>query len=448
MSILLIAEAPAERGLYANTLPPPGILSLAASLRARNIACTVHDAQVMPPLHELPAEVTHVGLSIHAGNVTRSRERLRWLRERYPRVQIIVGGPLPSAEPGWFLGDGEADAVVAGEGEETLAEYLRTDDSACVRGLYLRGTDGTAVCTGARGVLADLDTLPFPAYDLVPLARYRVLLSKRRPLSVLMTSRGCPHTCSFCYQPMGRQWRARSPEHVVREVVWQVRTFGVRELCVFDDNFTCDTERAKEICRQLIAADTGVLLQTTNGLRVDRVDAELLALLRRAGFWKVDFAVESGSAETLRRIGKQINLEQAATAICLAKAAGLYTHAYYMLGFPWETLADMEATIAVARRLDADLNQFSRVVPYPGSALGAELTAAQREALFRQDAGVFSGPPPLLPAGMTAAEYLSVSRRAYRQTMYRPGKLVALLRQLPLRSFFELARYALSTGNV
>jgi radical SAM superfamily enzyme YgiQ (UPF0313 family) len=352
--------------------------------------------------------------------------------------------------PELLMRAGHVDAIFGCEGEEALFEYLTVRDKETVKGLYIR--DGSQYhFTGVRNWIQDLDALPFPAFHKVDMGKYNAFPKRARPISLIMTSRGCPFGCIFCSHAMGRKWRARSPENVVQEIVWQVGEFGVKEICIYDDNFSLDIERAKEICALLVEEHVSVKLQFSNGLRADSLDADLLAKLKAAGTWLIGLAPEVGDPEVMRKVKKGFDHAQVLAARSACRRLGISTFGFFMIGFPFETKDSIESTIQFAKKLDCEIVEFNKVIPYPCTEL-YDLIVERGYALDIAQTGVHSyheGSITTHRVGDLAPDDVKdLIRRAYRQYYLRPRKALDLLRTFSMGDLWELATYAIRTGNV
>jgi radical SAM superfamily enzyme YgiQ (UPF0313 family) len=203
----------------------------------------------------------------------------------------------------------------------------------------------------------------------LPRHGYHHLLASARPWATLVSSRGCPHRCTFCdHSVAGHTWRARSVPSLLAELEG-LRAEGVRHVHFYDDGFTRERARALALARGLEAR--GRPLGWNCEARVDEVDAQLLAAMARGGCRLVAFGVESASAATLERLGKGFTPAQVERAFALARTAGLRTLAYAILGSPGEGPAEVADTLRFVRDLGADYAQFSTLAAYPGAPLAA-----------------------------------------------------------------------------
>jgi len=268
------------------------------------------------------------------------------------------------------------DFAIRGEYDEALREVADRlaagdPDWRRVEGLSVRDpASGEVVEVGGYRHVEDLDALPFPAYDLVDFTRYRESVFRRTPAATMITSRGCPYRCNYCWFPQtiyGHKWRAQSPERVVAEMEHLARDFGVREIRVDDDIFELKRSRVLDICRLLQEKDLD--LTWAPQCRPDKMDRELLEEMKKAGCSRILYGCESASQEILDRMHKNGTVEDIENATKWTKAAGIDVHNCFILGFPWDTRETVERTIEYAYGLNAEFCQFGIATPLPGTEL-------------------------------------------------------------------------------
>jgi radical SAM superfamily enzyme YgiQ (UPF0313 family) len=243
--------------------------------------------------------------------------------------------------------------------------------------LTYRNLDGKVVHNPARTLRKDVGSIPWPAYHLFKIERYTNLqpitdgLDLQARSYTLVTSRGCPYQCVYCSKPItGHTWRAREPKDVVAEWRYLVEEMGATEIGITDDVWNLKLERAKEICRLLIAEGlTTVPWVTVHGMRADHTDAELFRLMKQAGCRRVGFGVESGNQAVLDAIKKRQTLDDVRRAFREARGAGLQTMGFFIFGLPADTEDTMEDTIRFALELNPDMANFMIAAPYPGTEL-------------------------------------------------------------------------------
>jgi radical SAM superfamily enzyme YgiQ (UPF0313 family) len=315
----------------------------------------------------------------------------------------ILGGPHLTLMPDESMQRPEVDLVVRGEAEDTIVEIiqeieqqtphsrLETCNLQPILGLSWKDASGRIVHNPDRPLRKDVESIPWPAYHLFKIDRYTNLqpltdgLDPNARTYTLLTSRGCPYQCIYCSKPItGHTWRARSPEDVVAEWRYLVQEMGATEIGITDDVWNLKLDRAKEICRLLIAEGLDhVPWVTIHGMRVDHTDAELFQLMKEAGCKRVGFGVESGNQAVLDAIKKRQTLDDARHAFQYAKAARLQTMGFFIFGLPADTEDTMEDTIRFALELDPDLANFMLAAPYPGTELWE--IARQNGRLFSMD---------------------------------------------------------------
>jgi magnesium-protoporphyrin IX monomethyl ester (oxidative) cyclase len=298
-----------------------------------------------------------------------------------PQITTVAGGNHPNAAPE-TIDRNSFDWIILGEGERSFPMLLDSLDGEGAPGdtagaVRSDDPDLSSRAGEKHRYIDDLDSLPFAAYDLLPMEKYWEKNSGR-PYVNMIATRGCPFDCVFCsiHTIMGSKVRRRSVDSVLEEIDLLRNRFGIEEIWFEDDNLTAHMAWAKELFKGIVRRDYGLSLYFRNGIRGDRVDLELLTLMRRAGGRRVCFAPESGSQETLDRIiNKRMKLEDVEKAIVLARKAGLAVTSFLVIGFPEETIEDVRQTIGYAeklKKLGCDSIWISCAMPYPGTRLYAQ----------------------------------------------------------------------------
>jgi radical SAM superfamily enzyme YgiQ (UPF0313 family) len=290
---------------------------------------------------------------------------------------------------------------------------------------------------GSYRHVGDLDALPFPAYDLIDLTRYHESVFRRTPAATMITSRGCPYQCVYCWFPQtiyGHKWRAQSAERVVAEMEHLHREFGVREIRVDDDIFELNRQRVLDVCRLLQEKDMD--LTWAPQCRPDRMDPEMLGEMKKAGCSRVLYGCESASQEILDKMRKNGKVEDIEKATRWTKEAGIDVHNCFIIGFPWDTTKTVEETIEYAYNLNAEFCQFGIATPLPGTALmdlvekGGNLVSAddwsqhdgfsKAAVTYENDAG---------GTGLTQRAIEKYATQAYREYYIRPQYVGMMLRR-------------------
>lgn len=444
--ILIIFPTPVRKQTMLNCLPPLGILNLASFLESQGLPADVIDCHVtthMPDFNNYDS----VCFSVNIANVQNTADYIKEIRANGGKQKILIGGPQNPTRGEHWINQYNVDAVFIGEAEHSMYEYLTSEDPTSVKGIILK-KDGKPFYTGNRPVFMNVDALPFPALDKVPIRMYNTTMKKGFPVSSIVTSRGCPAKCTFCYDREG-VWRQRSVKNVVDEIEWQVNTLGVRELWIADDNFTLNRQRTWDICEEIIRRGIKVNMQCKNGIRADKVDKELLTKMKEAGVWLVAVAPESGQQASLDRMRKGFTLETVKQAVKWCKEIDMKTFALYIFGLPWETMDDMKKTFAFSKELDTDFVQYSRYTPMEGTPLYEEVKAEgmllKNEFL---DMGIHSGTVNYLPKNVSREEMTKLYKQVYRGYYLRPRKMWNILRTLTLRDIYYTAKYALASSSM
>ncbi|MEX2755988.1 MAG: radical SAM protein, partial [Candidatus Sigynarchaeota archaeon] len=303
----------------------------------------------------------------------------RVVKASRPLCRVVIGGPHPTVEPEKSLQYAkDVDFVVCGEGEQTffeLVEELRNKsfEFHSVRGLYYRDMNlGRIVFTGPRGVVSDLAIVGVPDPSIVEIDRYLKFPQSpgiwKRTWN-MFTQRGCAFDCSFCASPKIHEYKVRAlpVSMVISEIKEAVRKHRIEHVNFRDSNFTMNRARTIEICLELIRQ--GVKVTWNCETRVNLVDPLLLKIMKSAGCSKISFGVESGSPRILNSIDKKVSLAQIKNAFRWCKEKGIMTQAFFMVGFPTEDDADIQATVALIKEINPDFLFVSVVVPLPGTRI-------------------------------------------------------------------------------
>jgi len=299
-------------------------------------------------------------------------ELLIRIKKQNDNVQTVLFGSHPTFMPRYCLKDPAVDFIVLHEPEETLRCLMRE----LINGRSVSGIEGIGYCD-ERGEpvinpprsFMNMDDLPIPDRFLLPEGiDYFNPVVKRMPYTTMQTSRGCPGHCIFCTVPAfyGNKYRLRSSDKVLEELE-SVISSGYREVFFRDETFTACRKRNIEICEGMIRKNMN--LKWIANSRVDAIDKDTMAVMKRAGCHMIKFGVESGSDEILRNYKKETLTQQALNVFTMAREVGLDTHAHIVFGGPGETAATISQTIAFVKKLRASTASFGILTPYPGTEL-------------------------------------------------------------------------------
>lgn len=327
-----------------------------------------------------------VGVSfMFTKNLGLTCQLVRWLNGKIG-VPIIAGGVAATMSPREIMEKCPVDCILKGEAEYSLLDLLnrlnRGEDIRTVDGLvYYR--DGELMENEKRDYIQNLDDLPFPAYHLMNMEKYESINRpygqkedhpRQSPAFPIQTSRSCAARCCFCEvrHMMGPRPRMRSPENVLAEIEMLVEKYGCKELLLMDDNVLSDAGRAERMFDMIAARNPEwrLTIKPMNGIALWSMTERLMRKMRECGFYRLDFAVESGNKRVLHEIiHKPLDLGAVPGWIEMAKEFGFYVHAMFVIGFPGETKAEIMDTVAFAERLDADSVNFAIATPFPGTEL-------------------------------------------------------------------------------
>lgn len=369
--------------------PPLGLGYLAAFLEEKGYPVEIYDGTIkkaslddfLKAIEQFKPDL--VGISVLTRGHNKVREMISVINKKFKKLPIVVGGTQITAAPKETLIDLRADFAVIGEGEITLFELVKALEKggntlAKVNGLAYKTPGGKIKITRPRELIADLDSIPFPAWHLMPPKEYRIapILEPGHafPIVPVLTSRGCPYNCSFCASNVTwrRKLRFRSISNVLAEIKMLKDEFGVKEIHFCDDNLTMNIKRAKEMCNAMIKEKINLPWQCPNGVRIDSLTLPLLRKMKKAGCYAVGLGIESGSQEMLKMINKQLDLQIIPKVLQNLKKAGIESYGFFILGLPGETKETARQTINFALKKSFDRAWFNIFTPYPGSQAFAD----------------------------------------------------------------------------
>lgn len=316
-------------------------------------------------------------------------------------------------------------------------------DLSHVKGVTWRSR-GEVVMNEARPFIPDLNDLPIPLYESLPLDLYRMPLMKG-PFVFLVTGRGCTAGCKYCIKHVSYQWSVRllTPERIMKEL-WHLNKLGIHNIHMYADLFTVNREQVVELCKRII--DEGLKIRWTANSRVDYVDEEMLQLMAKAGCWFISWGIESGNAEILKRAAKGADPKKARQALTWAKKAGINNWGYFIIGLPGETEETIKETIAFAKSLPLDLALFHVAAPYPGTPFFFEVidNGWFRPGTRWEEVDMDKG-TVLQYDNLSADQLMYWQKRAFREWAMRPGPVWTYMKMLAsdTRTFKRAVRVGL-----
>ena len=356
-----------------------------SNFNKRSFAYTV-GLDIEDILARISADTDLIGLSVPFSELAPvGHEICDQIKMRFPQTLLIMGGIYPSTQPRLAL-TSKADYIIVGEGEIAFRKIADGDHPNEIKGVYSKNHLEYESFPSAE-VYKNLDELPPPDCSVPSMQKY-IKLSPRgiRSLTAsVFTSRGCPFDCEFCsvHPICGYKWRARSSEHVLDEIEYYVKNFGVHRIEIEDDNFTLKLDRAAKILEGIIYRnEQGANLQwnALNGLRIDTLNKEFIALMKRSKCYRIYFAIEHGDPDMLRIMNKRLNLEKAYQLIEECVIQGIPRIGIYIIvGYPGETLKRFQKSyqyLGKIHKLDNTIFTSPCIAqPYPGTKLLARCRA-------------------------------------------------------------------------
>jgi anaerobic magnesium-protoporphyrin IX monomethyl ester cyclase len=439
----------------ANRMVPQGILSIAAYLLHKGHDVFVYDClgpgapvdmnQQVQAILEFQPQM--VGFSTTTSSFPDAADMAQKIKDHDPNMVIVCGGVHVSALREKLLTSYPSfDYFVAGEGEVTMSELAAGVDPAVIPGL-IRRQNGKAIANEPRKHIANLDDLPFPAYDKLegfPRDYHLPLFSYiQTPGATMITSRGCMYQCSYCDRSVFKKgFRYNSAAYIYEHMKHLRDKFGVRHVNIYDDLFTANRKRIVELCRKLTRQPLGMNFNCA--VRVGYTDDDLLKMLKEAGCLMVSLGIESADQDLLARHKSGVSLDEVRDTVRRIQAAGLRAKGLFMMGLPGETEASIRSTSDFIISLGLDDMNMAKFTPFPGAPLWATI----------RDEGVFEEDWPLMnclnfvfvPKGIESKKKLdyfynehvkrfysdAAWRKKFRRRIWEHRKsLLYLLRHLP-----------------
>ncbi len=443
----------------AGNYPPLGLAYLAGTLTDNGYSVTIRDltAQPLEPevlkkyLESLSPQVVGVGAMTLDLDVLDSLFHL--LRQVLEDTCLVLGGPCMEDHPKEVLQRfPQLDLAIRGEGEFTLLEVVQSVDSGRqlfnIPGTFFRQND-EVIAGPARLVVSDLDNIPIPAFELIDFSLYSPALAKESRFATLYSSRGCPFKCSYCHR---QSWlttvRNHSAERVVLELEYLYH-MGVSEIKFYDETFTLNRKRVIEICR--LICEKGLQIRWEIRTRPELFDSELAGELRKAGCYRVCLGVEGGSQERMARMGRSHSMEQVESAFAAAHEQKMSTLAFFMIGYPGDSLQDYKDVMRFARNLKPTWIVFAVTTAYANTTIYKQLQQSgelKRDVWHEFSRGTASY-PHFSEVTFDGLDYPKSRLNAMQQNAYwrfylHPLQLVKTLSDLHFSQIGKLMRMGLA----
>jgi radical SAM superfamily enzyme YgiQ (UPF0313 family) len=419
--------------------PPLGLGYLATACRDKNevviIDCLkqkLKTDKLLLKIKEMQPDL--VGFQCYTYDLKIIKEVLLECKKLNPKLVTVIGGPHPSAAPreSFEYFQETLDYVFVGEAEKSfpmLIDYLEAKGKinlSEIPGLCWR--DGANIRTNSPVFVEDLDMLGMPAWDLIhpegyPESQHGAFF-KNFPIAPIITTRGCPFCCTFCagHTVGGRKLRKNSIDFVLKQIKYLYDVHKIREFHIIDDNFTFDGARAKELLRRLIDLNLKISWAVPNGVRLDTLDEELLALMKKSGLYLISLGIESGSNRVLKLIKKSSTVEKIRSAIEIIHKFNIDIAGFFVIGLPGETKEEIEETIRFSLGLGLIRANFFTYLPFPGTESYEELLLKGELDNINWDKFYFMN-AAYAPRGMTRHQLKNLQRQAFLRFYLRPAVL-------------------------
>lgn len=415
--------------------PPLGIATIAAYLEKKSYEAEILDIEALNLTSQESKQAIQkshaaiVGITSMTSTFKGALEAAKFAKES--GAIVVIGGPQVNAFPKESVNSPSIDYGMYGEGEEVMLELIKAieskkslNDIRKIRGLIYK--KGSKIFVNEPAIFKNLDELPMPAWHLLPMRNYHCVISES-PFITIMTSRGCPFQCGFCFkQPTDNVYRVRSPKKIVDEIEYCLKRYKIKEAMFYDDTLTLNRKHIEDICHEIIRRK--IKIRWEGPTRIDCVDENLLRLMKKAGCIRLRYGIESGDERILELMKKGINRELAKKVFRLSEKVGIETFAYFIIGYYSDTPESMQRTINFAKELDADWAMFTIATPYPQTNL---LELAVKGKLIDKDywlkfvKGEKVGRMPYL---VKDAE--KWAKRAYLQFYFRPRFIIKKIMKL------------------
>ncbi len=364
---------------FENPYPPLGLAYIAAALERDGHCVRIFDLTLGKiPFENNMEEIIKfspdiVGISCMTHNYYDALKVAKYLKSKTD-VPIVFGGPHPTIMPEDVLKNEYVDFVIMGEGEDIFLKLCqRLEDKEGnkefneIGGLCFKDNNKIIV-QPKKQFIENLDEIPFPARHLLKLDSYTLVDDYGHKMITIMSSRGCPYGCTYCYKGLfGRTYRQRSSQNIIDEIKYCIDRFDSKSFYFIDDLFTLNLKRIEELANAIKKENLDIRWQCL--ARVNNATPQMFKQMKETGCHKVHFGIESGNQNILNKVKKGITLEQVKNAVKYCKDSGIKTKGYFMIGMPGDTIETMQDTLSLARELELDDTMFSITTPFPGTEL-------------------------------------------------------------------------------
>jgi radical SAM superfamily enzyme YgiQ (UPF0313 family) len=422
--------------------PPLGIGYLSSYLKSNGyyvllidaLKCNYSEADVLRIVKD--NNINIVGITCLSPVYSETVKLSLYLKEHEKNIKIIIGGIHPTFLPYQTLSDSKCDYVFCGEGERALKELLDNDfHNGGIRGVYSfkELTSENAAFEKTKEVW-ELDDLPYPDWEQMPPNEYPAaphgVFIKGYPIGIISSSRGCPYSCKFCASPnfYNHKIRFRSVENVVNEIELLVNKYHVKEIHFEDDNLTMNREHIVNICELMVKKEIKVHWSCPNGIRADKIDDELVKLMKKSGFYACALGIESVDSQILKNIDKKEEIGTIESAIRVLRKNKIEVCGFFIFGLPGETRETIKETIDFSLNSGLTRSNFNVLSILPGCDLFTEL----KGEFIPDFSANMCRTPEYIPEGLTKEDLIKAEALATKKFYLRPSILMNCLKYIKI----------------
>ncbi len=436
--------------------PPLGIAYMAGVLQENNIDVEILDASAEDmDFKDVEKELLKrkpdlVALTALTPTIGRALETAQVVKETLPDAIVVMGGYHPTFNFIETLEDENVDIVIRGEGEYIMLNLVRALENQSslhdVKGIVFEDKNSKEIVVNPEApLIQDLDELPFPALNLLPMKKYR-LLDMDTHMTTMITTRGCPMQCSFCSSAAmhGKKIRERSVENIVDEIEYLKTNYDIDTIAFMDDTFTLKKRKVMAICDEILKRNIEIMWGCTS--RVDTLDEKLLKKMKEAGCITIFIGVESADQQQLDNMCKNTTIAKIENAFKIAHKLKIRTIASVALGMPGDTKEIMNKTVKFVHKLKPNYAIYSLATPYPGTRFYKE--AFEKNLIKIKDWSKYTLITPILETiDCSLNDMRKIQAKAFMKFYLRPHYIIRqFLQDGPylLKTIFGVIKTALS----
>ncbi len=468
---ILLINTPQENSLPAGVeddfidiighYPPLGLLYLATVLDEKKYDVKILDCTPMGISYsELEEEIRNyhpnlVGITTYTTSMYDILKTAELVKSIDSEIITLLGGHHPTLYPRESASYKQVDFILQGEAEETIVELVEaiekkvvTDEFKKIRGIGFRDGENIFVHR-IKPVIQDLDRLPIINREFLPSEVYQSIIGKHSKVATVMSSRGCPFKCTFCFSP-SKKYRSRSNENILREIKY-LQEKGFKEIFFFDDLFALQEAKVIEFSRML--REQNIQIDWSFRARISTITQEMINEVAQSGCHRIQFGIESGVDSTLERIRKETNPQQISRAVAMCQKAGIQTVGSFIIGLPDETAENIQETIRFSRKIGLNYAQYNILIPYPFTQIYEEGLA---KGYFTHDYWQEFADDPLKNTKKFKVQYwtkevseaylFETVKKAFKKFYFRPTIIFHKLKEI--RNFQELKNSIIGAFSV